>query len=81
MDDFTSYRVDSNGNIIITTQNKYAVCLDSSDIMKWIDAQDPIVIDAQEDPNILDRIARYAQKKWRQTSHNNMEDDDFRDRA
>ena len=73
MDDFTSYRVDSNGNIIITTQNKYAVCLDSSDIMKWIDAQ--------EDPNILDRIARYAQKKWRQTSHNNMEDDDFRDRA
>ena len=73
MDDFTSYRVDSNGNIIITTQNKYAVCLDSSDIMKWIDAQ--------EDPNILDRIARYAHKKWRQTSHNNREDDDFRDRA
>ena len=55
--EITSYKITPSGRIVVTTESERSLYLDSSDIMKWIDAQDPIVID---------RIAHYASSKWRE---------------
>lgn len=65
--EITSYKVTSSGRIVVTTENECSLYLDSSDIMKWLDAQEPV---------ILDRIARYAFAKWREKLGTSTNDDD-----